>query len=394
EQGEDFYEWSVWSPCSRSCGIGVKFRGQLCLRKNKALCVKKPIIYETCNPQACPPGGTSFRDLQCGIYNDRNIFINGHKAKWLSYVRGDNQCLLFCYPQGGQLFYYFGKAKDGTQCSKEPRGVCIRGRCKAVGCDNVLESGVYLDKCRVCGGNSTTCEPVRGRIERSPNHFEKMSGYAEVMVIPKGSTSVFLSDETWNYLAVKRNNGDYVFNGDRIASWSGLYKIGDVDVQYTKFSNNIKENIQIPGPTEEDIYVMCLLITGKLNISFEYWIPIKDTKGNRLDLLIEWGRWTACSATCGGGIKVRARKRGNGDVSSFVGGETDVQRCGDVPCDEVMSEWSEWGPWDDCSASCAGGARMRFRYCKTPNQSTDRSSCLGDRYAVELCNAQECPTEG
>lgn len=55
---------------------------------------------------------------------------------------------------------------------------------------------------------------------------------------------------------MKRNNGDYVFNGDRIASWSGLYKIGDVDVQYTKFSNNIKENIQIPGPTEEDIYVM------------------------------------------------------------------------------------------------------------------------------------------
>lgn len=91
---------------------------------------------------------------------------------------------------------------------------------------------------------------------------------------------------------------------------------------------------------------------------------------------------------------MRARKRGNRDVSSFLGGETDVQRCGDVPCDEMMSEWSEWGPWDGCSASCGGGARMRFRYCKTPNQSTDRSSCLGDRYAVELCNAQECPTEG
>lgn len=91
---------------------------------------------------------------------------------------------------------------------------------------------------------------------------------------------------------------------------------------------------------------------------------------------------------------MRARKRGNEDVSSFLGGETDVQRCGDMPCDEMMSEWSEWGPWDDCSASCGGGARMRFRYCKTPNQSTDRSSCLGDRYAVELCNAQECPTEG
>ena len=45
---------------------------------------------------------------------------------------GDNQCLLFCYPYGGELFYYFGKAKDGTQCSKEPHGVCVRGRCKVI----------------------------------------------------------------------------------------------------------------------------------------------------------------------------------------------------------------------------------------------------------------------
>ena len=47
---------------------------------------------------------------------------------------------------------------------------------KPVGCDNALESGVYPDKCRVCGGNSTTCELVSGRRERSPNHFKKVSG--------------------------------------------------------------------------------------------------------------------------------------------------------------------------------------------------------------------------
>lgn len=32
ETEEEFYEWSVWSPCSRSCGSGIQFRGQLCLR--------------------------------------------------------------------------------------------------------------------------------------------------------------------------------------------------------------------------------------------------------------------------------------------------------------------------------------------------------------------------
>lgn len=47
---------------------------------------------------------------------------------------------------------------------------------KPVGCDKKLDSGVYLDKCRVCGGNSTTCEPIIGRIERSKTQFEKMSG--------------------------------------------------------------------------------------------------------------------------------------------------------------------------------------------------------------------------
>lgn len=52
---------------------------------------------------------------------------------WKLFLRillGGNQCLLFCYPDGEELFYYFGKARDGTQCSKEPYGVCVRGRCK------------------------------------------------------------------------------------------------------------------------------------------------------------------------------------------------------------------------------------------------------------------------
>ena len=38
--------------------------------------------------QACPPGSESFRDVQCGMFNDRDIFINGERAKWMSYIRG------------------------------------------------------------------------------------------------------------------------------------------------------------------------------------------------------------------------------------------------------------------------------------------------------------------
>ena len=33
-----------------------------------------------------------------------------------------------------------------------------------VGCDNVLGSGARYDKCRVCGGDGSSCRTVVGRI--------------------------------------------------------------------------------------------------------------------------------------------------------------------------------------------------------------------------------------
>lgn len=75
------------------------------------------------------------------------------------------------------------------------------------------------------------------------------------------------------------------------------------------------------------------------------------------------------------------------------GRETEVKRCNDVPCDEMTAKWSEWGQWGECSATCGGGARIRFRYCKKLSTAAVRSSCTGERYAVELCNVKECPTE-
>ena len=50
-----------------------------------------------------------------------------------------------------------------------------------MGCDKNLESGVVMDKCRICGGNSSECKPFRGRIQRLPAQFEKMSGEEENM---------------------------------------------------------------------------------------------------------------------------------------------------------------------------------------------------------------------
>ena len=113
-------------------------------------------------------------------------------------------------------------------------------------------------------------------------------------------------------------------------------------------------------------------------------------QANHSPFQMGWGRWTACSASCGGGIKVRARYP---SIKSFREKETEVKKCNVQPCDKMVAAWSEWGSWDDCSATCGGGARIRFRYCKKHGASA-RSGCPGKRYEVKLCNVETCPEEG
>ena len=54
---------------------------------------------------------------------------------------------------------------------------------------------------------------------------------------------------------MKRQSGEYVVNGHRIINWSGWYNVNGVELRYKRFKDNIKETIEIFGPTSEDVYV-------------------------------------------------------------------------------------------------------------------------------------------
>ncbi|XP_052436557.1 papilin isoform X3 [Carassius gibelio] len=52
--------------------------------------------------------------------------------------------------------------------------------------------------------------------------------------------------------------------------------------------------------------------------------------------------------------------------------------------------WDEWGPYSECSRSCGGGITMRTRRCVT--QRTDGGhSCVGPEKSYRSCNIQDCP---
>jgi len=63
------YDWSPWSPCSRSCGGGVSQRTRACRQGHPGCREGRAREDVICGMQACP-SGPGFRTQQCAHYND------------------------------------------------------------------------------------------------------------------------------------------------------------------------------------------------------------------------------------------------------------------------------------------------------------------------------------
>ena len=48
--------------------------------------------------------------------------------------------------------------------------------------------------------------------------------------------------------------------------------------------------------------------------------------------------------------------------------------------------WTDWGLWSDCSTTCGGGSRRRARSCTNPRPSDGGAQCVGIQAYTEDCN--------
>ena len=69
---------------------------------------------------------------------------------------------------------------------------------KHVGCDKRLGSDTREDKCRVCGGDGSTCETVNGTFQGQLFKGD----YQEIFTIPSGSVHIVIEETSVseNYL--------------------------------------------------------------------------------------------------------------------------------------------------------------------------------------------------
>lgn len=57
----------------------------------------------------------------------------------------------------------------------------------------------------------------------------------------------------------------------------------------------------------------------------------------------------------------------------------------------VDGQWGEWGRYGECSRTCGGGVKRKYRECDNPAPKNGGNYCVGERVKYRSCGIRECP---
>ncbi|XP_067914831.1 A disintegrin and metalloproteinase with thrombospondin motifs 16 isoform X2 [Heterodontus francisci] len=363
--------WSMWSPCSRTCGGGVTNRERQCTNPRPQyggkFCDGTHRTYKLCNNQKCPKNGIDFRSQQCAEYNSKPF--RGWYYNWKPYIHVEDHdlCKLYCAAEDFDFFFALSsKVKDGTTCSEERADVCIDGICEAVGCDRVLGSNAVPDACGVCKGNNSTCKIYKGQY--SKQHY--VNQYYTVVAIPAGAHSIRVYELNISnaYIAIRNQQQKYYLNGHWTLDWPGRHRFSGTVFDY-KRPYNRQESLSATGPTNETLIIEILLQGKNPGIGWEYALPKLQTedkaapKHNYTWAIVR----SECTASCGGGqmtTKVACYRDLRAQVNLSFCNPRSRPATGVISCN-VQACPASWaaGDWGECSQTCGRGEQLRQVRC-------------------------------
>ena len=236
----------------------------------------------------------------------------------------------------------------------------------------MLGSNVKEDKCRICGGDGSTCRTVEGVYDS--DHLEV--GYNDILVIPAGATNIKIAERiaTNNYLAVRNSNGEFYLNGNWRIQFPGEFKFAGTSWSYQRKVHGIlsPETLFGIGPITESILIVLLKQERNLGIAYEYSVPI-DVRSSTALSTYSWvfGDFGQCSRSCGTGVQKRrvycSRTRDQQQVDDTLCDinlrPIDNRTCNPEPC---PAAWFT-GEWSNCS--CHHAVQHRLVYCKLGNDN-------------------------
>lgn len=242
-------------------------------------------------------------------------------------------------------------------------------------------------------------------------------GYKDIVTIPSGATNINIKQQSHgsiphdgNYLAVRRENGDYILNGNFSVSTVEQYipVLGAV-LKYSGSSTTL-ERLQSFRQLQEPITIQLLSTSGESippKVKYTFYIPKTMSFSKPKDKKIagklihpfgvpQWvsGEWSECSKTCGSGWSRRnvECKDNAGFYSNHCNKDlrpSDIRPCADLPC----PMW-QIGPWSSCSQTCGHGERQRRMLCiDYTGKTVELENCDPAKMpqsVSEKCFYQEC----
>merc|ERR1719265_1670728 len=86
-------------------------------------------------------------------------------------------------------------------------------------------------------------------------------------------------------------------------------------------------------------------------------------------LIDDWGPWSECNEPCGNGTRIRVRNLTGplhgGAVCPTSPGAIETEACNPQPC-PVDCRIMPWSGYTECSKSCDGGTKQRYRTVVEP----------------------------
>eukprot|EP00929_Paragymnodinium_shiwhaense_P046780 TRINITY_DN237_c0_g2_i2.p1 TRINITY_DN237_c0_g2~~TRINITY_DN237_c0_g2_i2.p1 ORF type:complete len:1617 (-),score=410.89 TRINITY_DN237_c0_g2_i2:304-5154(-) len=113
----------------------------------------------------------------------------------------------------------------------------------------------------------------------------------------------------------------------------------------------------------------------------------------------DWGAWTPCTSTCGHGQQTRKRtmtppwKEPTNPKITPLGCEGEleqVQGCQIEECPKRDCVWNDWEEWGACTVSCNGGSKRRARTVKIAPRMGGDLCPPEDKFEIDPCNTQPC----